>query len=76
MNVFVKTLTSKTVTFYCDPEDLVAGLQVKITDKEGIPAEDQRLLFGGKQLEANQTLSEAGITRESTIHLTLRLRGS
>ena len=76
MMVFVRTLRSETVTFYCDAGDLVAGLQDKITDMEGMPAKDQRLIYGGKQLEPNKTLSEYGIKRESTIQLLARLNGS
>ena len=79
MTVFVKTLTGKTLTFNCDATDLVAGLQDKITKKEGIPGKDQRLIFNGQQLGPygpKKTLGDFGITHESTIDLVLKLRGS
>ena len=75
MQIIAKTLTGNSFAIECEPTDQICLLKQRIAEIENIPVDQQRLVFGGKQLEDEHTLNDYNITPDSTIHIVLALRG-
>ena len=75
MQIFIKTLTGKTIRLRVLPSDTILSVKTKIEERENILTDRQRLVFHSRQLEDNQTLKDCDIKNESTLHLVLRLLG-
>ena len=75
MQVFVKSMSGKTLSVDVEPDESIESLKAKIREKEGIAPDQQRVVFEGKQLDSTKSISDYGIEEDSTLHLVLRLRG-
>ena len=75
MEVVVKELPGESIRVEVEPSDTVAHLKAAVAEKNGLPAVQQRLIFGGKQLDEKKTLAECGITPGAVVHLVRALRG-
>ena len=74
--IFIKTLTGKNIELEVNSSDRIEDIKKKIQEKEGIPPDQQRFIYSGKQIEDQNTIQDYGIQPNSTLHIVLRLRGA
>ena len=75
MQIFIKTLTGRTITIIVGPTDTISSVKLSVKDKDGVPVEEQRLIYGGHELKDTDTLADHSIQSNATLHLVLRLPG-
>ncbi|KAI0102336.1 hypothetical protein F4776DRAFT_648791 [Hypoxylon sp. NC0597] len=75
MMIKVRTLTGKLISLDVEPTSKIEDVKKKVEEKEGITPDQQRLIYGGKQLQDQLTMQDAGIVPDATLHLVLTLRG-
>lgn len=75
MQLFVKTLQGQTITADVEANDTISDLKRKITEKENLPATEQRIIYSGKQLDDDRTFADYNISDSATLHLLARLKG-
>ena len=74
LQLFVKTLTAKTIIVWVEASDCIKDIKTKIQEETGVPPEKQSLTFAGKQLEEDRTLADYNITKESSQYIQVKLR--
>ena len=75
MQIFIKTLTGRSITIIVEPTETISSVKLKVKDKDGVPVDEQRLIYGGHQLKDTDTLADYIIQSDATLHLVLRLPG-
>jgi len=75
MRIKVKTLTGKEIDLDVEPEYKISNVKEQVEEKEGIPPAQQRLIFGGKQMDDEKDVASYNLEAGATLHLVLALRG-